>query len=150
MDQCQSIFFHVLVWLLLSQRVLSVEVLLLPLTWLQPHLCLFVLPQLIMVGSRSVGRSPVMFFGIKKNNVVQACCSQFPHCSSSSMNLNTSSSVSFVKSRRTPGTRTFATHTSGGLEKCCCLLQFCSLNLGRPASNFPNSLFVQRLPFAGC
>ena len=42
MAQCQSIFFHVLVWLLLSQRVLSVEVLLLPLTWLQPHLCLFV------------------------------------------------------------------------------------------------------------
>ena len=36
MAQCQSIFFHVLVWLLLSQRELSVEVLLLPLTWLQP------------------------------------------------------------------------------------------------------------------
>ena len=42
MVQCQSIFFHVLERLLLSQRVLSVEVLLLPLTWLQPHLCLFV------------------------------------------------------------------------------------------------------------
>ena len=42
MVQCQSIFFHVFVWLLSSQRVLSVEVLLLPLTWLQPHLCLFV------------------------------------------------------------------------------------------------------------
>ena len=42
MVQCQSIFFDVLVWLLSSQQVLSVEVLLLPLTWLQPHSCLFV------------------------------------------------------------------------------------------------------------
>ena len=42
MAQCQSIFFHVLVWLLFYQRVLSVDVLLLLLTWLQPRLCLFV------------------------------------------------------------------------------------------------------------
>ena len=42
MVQCQSIFFRVLVWLLSSQRVPSVVVLLLPLTWMQPHLCLFV------------------------------------------------------------------------------------------------------------
>ena len=42
MAQCQSIFFHVLVWLLLYQRVLSVVVLLLPLIWLQPPWCLFV------------------------------------------------------------------------------------------------------------
>ena len=42
MAQCQSIFFHVLVWLLLSQQVFSVVVLLLPLTWLQPPWCLFV------------------------------------------------------------------------------------------------------------
>ena len=41
MAQCQSIFVRVLVWLLLSQRVLSVEVLLLPLTWLQPRLYFF-------------------------------------------------------------------------------------------------------------
>ena len=41
MVQCHSIFFGVLVWLLSSQRVLSVEVLPLPLTWLQPHSCLF-------------------------------------------------------------------------------------------------------------
>ena len=42
MVQCQSIFFGVLVWLLSFQQFLSVEVLLLPLTWLQPHSCLFV------------------------------------------------------------------------------------------------------------
>ena len=42
MAQCKSIFFHVLVWLLLYQRELSVVVLLLPLTWLQPYSCLLV------------------------------------------------------------------------------------------------------------
>ena len=42
MVQCQSIFFRVLVWLLSSQQVLSLEVLLFPLIWLQPRLCLFV------------------------------------------------------------------------------------------------------------
>ena len=42
MVQCQSIFFGVLVWLLSSQQILLVEVLLLPLTWLQPHSSLFV------------------------------------------------------------------------------------------------------------
>ena len=41
MAQCQSIFFHVMVSLL-CQQAPSVEVLILPLTWLQPHLCLFV------------------------------------------------------------------------------------------------------------
>ena len=48
MAQCQSIFFHVLVWLLLYQRVLSVVVMLLPLTWLQPPCCLFVVLALLV------------------------------------------------------------------------------------------------------
>ena len=42
MAQCQSIFFRASVWLLLYQQVPSVEALLLPLTWLQPCMYLFV------------------------------------------------------------------------------------------------------------
>ena len=76
MVQCESIFLGVLAWLLSSQQVLLVEVLLLPLTWRRPHSCLlvefalledlqevlnFILNRMDHIFDRSIGNSdPIM------------------------------------------------------------------------------------------
>ena len=57
--------------------------------------------QRINVGMSAIGLSLMIFFGIKKNMVVHACCGHFPLCSTFSKNSTVSPNVSCVTFRRT-------------------------------------------------
>ena len=118
---------------------------------ISPLLVLSKLPtnDLTSASAQSVSHF-VIFFGIKKNIVVHACCGHLPICSTFSKNSTISRSVSLVKSKEIFGCHPWHPTPIFALYNLDTSSSSHSFNLGSASSNFFNSLFIQGVSSRFC
>ena len=86
------------------------------------------------IGISAIGLSLMAFLGIKKNIVVQACCGQFPVCSTFSKNSTIFSSRFFCQVQKNLWVESFTSHPVFALYNLDAFSKSASFNLGNASS----------------